>query len=72
MTDFAPLLVPDRGQKARRIHLVDKASFDGWLMKRPPEDRALLEVQRFDGKAPYAFAIVPRGGGRGWPLHHSA
>ena len=24
MTDFAALLVPDRGQKARPIHLVDK------------------------------------------------
>ena len=35
MTDFASLLVPDRGQKARPIHLVDKNSFEGWLKKRP-------------------------------------
>ena len=27
MTDFASLLTPDRGQKARPIHLVDKDSF---------------------------------------------
>ena len=50
MTDFASLLVPDRGQKARPIHLVDKGSFDAWLKQRPAEDRALLEAMRFDGK----------------------
>jgi leucyl aminopeptidase len=62
MTDFASLLVPDRGQKARPIHLVDKDGFAGWLKKRPAEDRALLEAQRFDGKTALAFAILPRGG----------
>jgi leucyl aminopeptidase len=61
MTDFASLLVPDRGQKARTVHLVDKDSFAAWLKKRPAEDRALLEAQRFDGKTAYAFAILPRG-----------
>lgn len=29
MTDFSPLLVADRGQKARTIHLVDKYCFAG-------------------------------------------
>jgi leucyl aminopeptidase len=62
MTDFAALLIADRGQKARAIHLVDKESFPGWLKKRPPEDKALLEAQRFDGKTPHAFALLPRGG----------
>lgn len=62
MTDFAPLLVPDRGQNARLVHLVDKAGFDAWLKKRPAEDRALLEALRFDGKKAYAFALLPRGG----------
>ena len=62
MTDFASLLVPDRGQKARPIHLVDKGSFDAWLKSRPAEDRALLEAHRFDAKTAYAFAILPRGG----------
>jgi leucyl aminopeptidase len=61
MTDFASLLVPDRGQKARPIHLVDKAGFDAWVKKRPAEDRHLLEAQRFDGKTPFAFALLPRG-----------
>jgi leucyl aminopeptidase len=62
MTDFASLLVADRGQKARPIHLVDKGGFASWLKKRSAEDRALLEAQRFDGKTAYAFAVVPRGG----------
>src|SRR3954451_22814823 len=61
MTDFGALLLPDRGQKARPIHLVDKASFEGWLKKRPAEDRALLEAMRFDGKTAHAFALLPRG-----------
>ncbi len=60
MTDFASLLVADRGQKARPIHLVDKDSFPAWVKKRPAEDRALIEAHRFDGKS--GFVILPRGG----------
>ena len=62
MTDFAALLVADRAQKARPIHFVDKASYEAWLKKRPAEDRALLEAQRFDGKTAFAFALLPKGG----------
>jgi len=62
MTDFASLLVPDRGQKARSVHLVDKDSFAGWLKKRPAEDRSLIDAQRFDGKSAGAFVILPAGG----------
>jgi leucyl aminopeptidase len=62
MTDFASLIVADRGQAARPIHLVDKDSFDGWVKKRPAEDRALLEALRFDGKTAHAFVLLPRGG----------
>ena len=61
MTDFAPLLAADRGQTARTIHLVDKASFAGWLKGRPAEDRALIEAHRFDGKTAFAFVMLPRG-----------
>jgi leucyl aminopeptidase len=62
MTDFASLLVADRGQKARTIHLVDKQGFDAWLKGRPAEDRALLAAHRFDGKSEHGFALLPRGG----------
>jgi leucyl aminopeptidase len=61
MTDFASLLVADRGQPARPIHLVDKDSFGHWVKKRPGEDRVLIEAMRFDGKSAGAFAILPRG-----------
>jgi leucyl aminopeptidase len=62
MTDFAALLRPDQGQKARPIHLVDKDSFSTWLKGRPAEDRALLEAHRFDGKKGFAYVLLPRGG----------
>ncbi|GAA4716393.1 leucyl aminopeptidase family protein [Sphingomonas lutea] len=61
MTDFASLIVADRGQGARPIHLVDKDGFADWAKRRPAEDRALLEAHRFDGKTGCAFAILPRG-----------
>src|SRR5437870_8880347 len=62
MIDFAPLLVADRGQQARLIHLVDKDSFASWIKRRPAEDRALLDAHRFDGKKGFAYALLPRGG----------
>jgi leucyl aminopeptidase len=62
MTDFASLLTADRGQKARPIHLVDKDSFAAWAKRRPAEDRALLEANRFDGKKDRDFVLLPRGG----------
>jgi leucyl aminopeptidase len=62
MTDFASLLVADRGQKARAIHIVDKDSFAGWAKSRSAEDRALLEAHRFDGKTGFASVLLPRGG----------
>jgi leucyl aminopeptidase len=62
MTEFDQLLVAERGQAARAIHLVDKASFAEWLKRRPAEDRALLEANRFDGKTALAFVLLPRGG----------
>ncbi len=60
MTDFSKLLVADRGQKARLIHLVDKQSFDEWAKGRPAEDRALLKAHAFDGKVGFAFVLLPR------------
>jgi leucyl aminopeptidase len=62
MTDFATHLLPDRGEPARPIHLVDTASFVKWLKARPAADRALLEAMRFDGKTANQFALLPRDG----------
>ena len=66
MTDFAPLLVADRGQMARPIHLVDQGSFEGWLKKRPAEDRALLEAMRLlSDESTYMISDPPQG--EAWP-----
>src|SRR6184192_3992335 len=62
MTDFAPLLVADRGQQARPIHIVDKDSFAAWMKRRPAEDRTLLQAHRFDGAKGFSFVLLPRGG----------
>ena len=62
MTDFAPLLRPDRGQPAQTIHLIDKASFADWRKHQSAPRRALLEALRFEGKTPYQFAILPGDG----------
>ena len=62
MTDFTALLVADRGQPARLIHLVDKASFAGWRKGRSAEDQALLAAHRFEGKTGYAYVLLPRDG----------
>jgi leucyl aminopeptidase len=63
MTDFASLLVADRGQAARPIHLVGKDGFADWAKGRPAADRALLDAHRFDGKKAYSSVILPRAGG---------
>ncbi|MFL6734630.1 MAG: leucyl aminopeptidase family protein [Sphingomicrobium sp.] len=63
MTDFAALLVADRGQPARPIHLVDKTNFEDWAKSRPAEDRALLEAHRFTGKAAHTFGLLPKPSG---------
>ena len=62
MTDFAALLIADRGQNARPIHLVDKDSFAGWVKRRPAEHRALLAAHDFDGKKAFACVLLPLGG----------
>ncbi|BBD98172.1 leucyl aminopeptidase family protein [Sphingobium amiense] len=58
MTDPADLLKADSQQPARTIHLVDAASFDGWLAAQPEGVRALVAAQKFRGKA-QEQAILP-------------
>jgi leucyl aminopeptidase len=62
MTDFAALLIADRGQAARVIHLVDKNGFEDWAKARPAADRALIQAHRFDGKSAGAFVLLPQSG----------
>jgi leucyl aminopeptidase len=58
MTDFASLILADRGQPARTLMLVAKSDFAEWLKSQPPRARAAVEAVRFEGK-PDTFAILP-------------
>jgi leucyl aminopeptidase len=68
MTDFAPLLQPDRGGPARAIHLVDKNSFAEWAKRQSAGRRALLEAARFEGKNGFQYLILPTGQGQEWDV----
>jgi leucyl aminopeptidase len=67
MTDFASLLIPDRGQPAHLIHLVDKDSFENWFKDQPERLRVSVEAQRFKGKG-YELAILPGEGADEWSV----
>ncbi|PTD17033.1 leucyl aminopeptidase family protein [Sphingomonas fennica] len=58
MTDFAPLLQPDRGQPAHLLHTVRKSGFDEWFAGQPERARGALEAALFKGKAGQ-FALIP-------------
>ena len=54
MTDFASLLLPDRGQKARTIHLVDKDGFEAWaacVMKGANRRQCAGDGAKYGGRA---------------------
>ncbi len=56
------LIVADRGQDARTIHLIDPAGFDAWLSARPAPVRAMLAAQRFAPKAGKVAILSGEGG----------
>ncbi len=58
MTDFAPLLQPDKGQPATILHLVDKAGLEAWLSGQPERMRQAASAQGFKGEA-FQIAILP-------------
>lgn len=67
MTDFASLLLPDRGQAARTIVLVEKSGFEDWLKAAPPRAKAAVAAARFAGK-PGELAILPGDGAEDWSV----
>ncbi len=67
MTDFTPLLVPDRGQPARAIARVTRSGFDAWLAAQPPRARMGVEAARFEGKAE-TLAILPGDAPEAWSV----
>ncbi len=68
MTDFTPLLQPDRGGPARALHLVDKDSFPAWAKRQPAARRELLDAARFEGKNAFQYLILPAAQGADWEV----
>ncbi|MEM7703558.1 MAG: leucyl aminopeptidase family protein [Pseudomonadota bacterium] len=60
MTEFADLIIADRGQDATDIRLVTKAGMEDTLKTLSAGQRASLAAQRFEG-APNQVGIVPDG-----------
>lgn len=67
MTDYSDLILPDNGQDARSIYLVDAKGYDAWLSARPERDRAALAAQKFAGKAA-THAIIPAERAEDWSI----
>jgi leucyl aminopeptidase len=65
MTDFASLLIADRGQPAHVLRLVDKDGFEGWLKDQPERVRVAVKAQRFKGKG-HEMAILPGKSAEEW------
>ena len=61
MTDFAPLLQPDRGQPAHALHVVHPDAFDAWHARQGGAVRAALAANRVTGAAGNR-AVLPGGG----------
>ncbi|MEO0419977.1 MAG: leucyl aminopeptidase family protein [Pseudomonadota bacterium] len=62
MTEFADLIIADRGQEATDIRLVTKAGLENTLKSLSAGQRASLAAQRFEG-GPNQVGIVPDGDG---------
>ena len=67
MTDLSHLVVADKGQPARSIHLVDKAGYDEWFKAQSSRTRAVLEAQKFQPN-PFEKAIIPGESGDDWSV----
>ncbi len=65
MTDFASLLLPDRGQPAHVLHVVHPGGFDEWMAAQPERLRSATTAASFHGKAG-EFALVPGTKGDEW------
>ena len=65
MTDFAALLLPDRGQRARLIHIVAAVDWTTWLAAQPPRVRSTVAAHSLTGK-PGDKAILPGDAAEDW------
>ena len=67
MTDFAPMLAPDRDQPARTIHVVHPDAYEGWLAKQSQRIRTTVAAHRLTGK-PGDRAVLPGDTADDWSM----
>ena len=67
MIEFSSLLLADKGQPARTIHVTDAAHFDAWLAAQPPRARAAAAAQKLKPVG-YASAILPGDDADDWSV----
>lgn len=67
MTEFAPLLLADRGQPARTLHIVDTTGFEAWLSVQPERTRSLVAAARFKGSVD-TMVLLPSDGAEDWSV----
>jgi len=65
MTDFASLILPDRGEPAHSLSAIAADGFEAWLRAQPPQVRTLAAAGQFKAK-PNELLIVPGGKDGAW------
>jgi leucyl aminopeptidase len=67
MTDFASMLLPDRGQPARTIHVIHPDAYESWLGTQPQRVRTTVAAHRLTGKAGDR-AVLPGDTAEDWSM----
>jgi leucyl aminopeptidase len=67
MINCSDLLLPDTGQSAHTITLIDATLYEPWLSSQPERVRATLNAQGFKPKG-YAYAIIPGEKAEDWSV----
>jgi leucyl aminopeptidase len=67
VSNFSALLIADKAQPARSIHLVDPAGYDEWLKAQPERHRVAIAAQGLK-PAGYASAILPGEKANEWTI----
>jgi leucyl aminopeptidase len=67
MIDYAALLLADKGQLARTIHIIPNGEFEDWLNKQTQEVRAIVSANRFVA-TPSQCLIIPGSTAEDWSL----
>jgi leucyl aminopeptidase len=67
MIDYAALLIADKGQSARTVHIIPNGGFEDWLNNQAQEVRAIVSANRFVA-TPSQCLIIPGSTAEDWSL----